>query len=564
MQDETIGVRLKRLRLERGLSQRELAAPGVSYAYISRIEAGARQPSVKALRRARGEARRLRRVPRDRLAPRARRRARADADRPRARRPARRDPRTRASRSRRVLAEALAAGDGRRGARAGSRSRSLARDAATSTPHGRAARGGDRGRARSRRSSAPISTRSSAAPTPPGEAGPRGRRSSSAASPRCASRAATPSLETRYATLLSYALSDAGDLARAEEVVRRRSPATASIERPLHAGPALLVARPARARGGPAGVALANARRAIALLETTEDTINLARAHLLAASIMITRGEPDAAARHLDDAERLLGAASSARATPLLLRVKRAQVAALRGDGAATVALAREALAAIGDKLPPGAGIRLLRARRRARAPGRVRGGRRGVRRRRSSCSSSSTTGARRRRRCRAWARMLRAAGQREAGARRARPRRRAGPASGSARRSTLASVPVEIAVRPRGPYSLALSARLGRRRDAALPRRRRRRALLAVDGRRELAHAWQSPDGDGRDPRRARRGRRAAALGARARRRPLGVPAPRSRRPAARAARRARSAGCGRSGRRRSRRRSCARSAGS
>src|ERR1700733_2654118 len=48
---ETIGQRLKRLRLERALSQRELAAPGVSYAYISRIEAGTRQPSVKALRR---------------------------------------------------------------------------------------------------------------------------------------------------------------------------------------------------------------------------------------------------------------------------------------------------------------------------------------------------------------------------------------------------------------------------------------------------------------------------------------------------------------------------------
>src|SRR4051812_49856676 len=48
--EETIGQRLRRLRLERGLSQRELSAPGVSYAYISRIEAGARRPSVKALR----------------------------------------------------------------------------------------------------------------------------------------------------------------------------------------------------------------------------------------------------------------------------------------------------------------------------------------------------------------------------------------------------------------------------------------------------------------------------------------------------------------------------------
>src|SRR5437764_5907935 len=50
-QPETIGARLRRLRHERGLSQRELASPGVSYAYISRIEADARRPSVKALRR---------------------------------------------------------------------------------------------------------------------------------------------------------------------------------------------------------------------------------------------------------------------------------------------------------------------------------------------------------------------------------------------------------------------------------------------------------------------------------------------------------------------------------
>src|ERR687888_597246 len=47
---ETLGARLKRLRLERGFSQRDLSSPGVSYAYISRIEAGARTPSVKALR----------------------------------------------------------------------------------------------------------------------------------------------------------------------------------------------------------------------------------------------------------------------------------------------------------------------------------------------------------------------------------------------------------------------------------------------------------------------------------------------------------------------------------
>src|SRR3954453_9498139 len=48
---EGVGLRLKRLRLHRGLSQRDLSSPGVSYAYISRIEAGARTPSVKALRK---------------------------------------------------------------------------------------------------------------------------------------------------------------------------------------------------------------------------------------------------------------------------------------------------------------------------------------------------------------------------------------------------------------------------------------------------------------------------------------------------------------------------------
>src|SRR5207247_3386653 len=48
---EVVGARLKRLRLQRGLSQRDLSSPGVSYAYISRIEAGARTPSVKALRK---------------------------------------------------------------------------------------------------------------------------------------------------------------------------------------------------------------------------------------------------------------------------------------------------------------------------------------------------------------------------------------------------------------------------------------------------------------------------------------------------------------------------------
>jgi transcriptional regulator with XRE-family HTH domain len=45
-----VGTRIRLLREKRGLSQRDLSEPGISYAYISRIEAGARRPSEKALR----------------------------------------------------------------------------------------------------------------------------------------------------------------------------------------------------------------------------------------------------------------------------------------------------------------------------------------------------------------------------------------------------------------------------------------------------------------------------------------------------------------------------------
>ncbi len=47
--DKQTGRRLKARRLELGLSQRELASKTVSYAYISRVEAGQRVPSWSTL-----------------------------------------------------------------------------------------------------------------------------------------------------------------------------------------------------------------------------------------------------------------------------------------------------------------------------------------------------------------------------------------------------------------------------------------------------------------------------------------------------------------------------------
>lgn len=51
MTEETIAVRLRRLRVERGWSQRRLARAGYTAAYISRLESGERQPSVHVIRR---------------------------------------------------------------------------------------------------------------------------------------------------------------------------------------------------------------------------------------------------------------------------------------------------------------------------------------------------------------------------------------------------------------------------------------------------------------------------------------------------------------------------------
>jgi len=52
----TVGERIKRLREEAGMSQRELTngLDRVTYAYVSRIEAGTRTPSLRALRQLAG------------------------------------------------------------------------------------------------------------------------------------------------------------------------------------------------------------------------------------------------------------------------------------------------------------------------------------------------------------------------------------------------------------------------------------------------------------------------------------------------------------------------------
>jgi transcriptional regulator with XRE-family HTH domain len=49
--EEAVGERVRRLRVEKGLTQRALSGPGLTAAQISRIESGKRQPSLRAIRR---------------------------------------------------------------------------------------------------------------------------------------------------------------------------------------------------------------------------------------------------------------------------------------------------------------------------------------------------------------------------------------------------------------------------------------------------------------------------------------------------------------------------------
>lgn len=353
---ETIGARLKRLRLERRLSQRELAAPGVSYAYISRIEAGTRVPSVKALRRLASKlgvsadyletgsdldeasARELRLGDLE-LAVRLGEREGAEA--------ALED----------ALAEALAAGDRSASLRARV---ALAQLALESGGYDRAvylleaALEGE--------VFAPAERFDIYANL--GRAYAMGGRPDRAVDlyERCmegvAELGGDAALEARYAALLSYALTDIGDVVRAEEVVRD------ALGRVRESGDPYMrvrlywsIARLAHSQARES-VALENLRKAIALLQATEDTFHLARAHVLAAEIELGRGDADEAERHLKSADDLFGAA---RTTQDLLDMTqhRARIAILRGDAATAAVHAREALGLCAETQPLERGLSL-------------------------------------------------------------------------------------------------------------------------------------------------------------------------------------------------------------
>jgi tetratricopeptide (TPR) repeat protein len=351
---ESIGQRLRRLRLERGLSQRELSSPGVSYAYISRIEAGARRPSVKALRQL---ARKLQVSPEyletgsDLRDVDERELRLADAEL--ALRLGQQTDETERELAE-LLDEALAAGDTKSSLRAGV---ALGLAAASS------------GRSREAIERLEPATESLSPARRPDVYEALGRCHAALGDTRRAVNLFSSCLESveeeqpddvatriRYATYLSYALTDVGDLARAQSVL---DDALADAEKVGDAYTRVRLywslARLSGLRDQPAA-ALDYVRRAIALLEVTEDTLHLARARLLCGTIMMSQGKAEEAGEQFAAAESLFGP----RPEPLdlaSLRTDQAKRAVTLGRADEAEAFAREAIDALGDESPAEQGL---------------------------------------------------------------------------------------------------------------------------------------------------------------------------------------------------------------
>ena len=350
-QAESIGQRLRRLRHERGLSQRELASPGVSYAYISRIEAGARRPSVKALRML---AKKLG-VSADYLETgseiresdqRELRIADAELELRLAEKPGDAERKLAQLRD-----EAVVAGDAVAASRA-------------NVALGLAAAAAGRNTDAIERLESGLELSPVTSSGRPDVYATLGRAYAATGRPdksvelfeRCLAEVSEEapedlSAQVRFTTYLSYALTDLGDLERAQQVLDRAlDQADAMTDAYSRVRLYWSLARLADLQHHPAA-ALDYIRRAIALLDVTDDTLHLARAHLLCGSILMSQDRAADAGRHFDLAEQLFGAHPEPEDIANLYTDQAKRAIAL-GEGDDAVRRARAAIDAVGDEYP--------------------------------------------------------------------------------------------------------------------------------------------------------------------------------------------------------------------
>lgn len=348
---ETIGERIHRVRTERGLSLRAAAGPGVSAAYIHRLEHGDRQPSVKALR-----------VLAQKLGTSVEYLETGN------------DPDAAAERELRIagLELELRLGDDTEHIEAELRQLLLEAmdvDDAGAARRARTALGLTAAQKGAHREAVGLLEGAIADPeltplTHPDVYAQLGRSYTESGHPgraielfRSCLREVTAvgpegaSAQVRFATYLSYALSDAGDLVGAEHAVADALDRAGEAVDPYSQVRLYWSQARLAAMSGRTSFALQQISRAIALLEVTEDSLSLGRAHLLRGEILLTDGHLADADSQFQAAHRLLEAGGDAlhRAA---LRAEQAKLEARRGHGAVAVHLAREALAILGGEDP--------------------------------------------------------------------------------------------------------------------------------------------------------------------------------------------------------------------
>ena len=337
---ESVGARVRRLRLERGLTQRDVAGPGCSYAYISRIEADARTPSHKALltlARNLGVSVEYLETGEPVLGVYDREIRLSDAEL--ALRIGR-DEQPLAEVFRALLAEAREAADdtGVVRARIGL-GLALARDGEYREAMAHLEKAtADRAVTPSVRPDVYYTLGRCYASVGEGQRSVRLFEDALARVP-----AEDLALQVRFASYLGCALTDWGDRARAREVLMDL---TERAGENLDARGRVFVywtmARTEKMDGEPLA-AMTLMRRALGLLEASEDALGVARAHLTCAEILLLEGEADLVTPHLERADKLfeLGADTDDLGA---LRTAQALRAVLVGDAEAAHALACEAL----------------------------------------------------------------------------------------------------------------------------------------------------------------------------------------------------------------------------
>ena len=340
---ESIGARLRRLRLERGLSQRDIASKGVSFTYISRIESGQRQPSVKALR-----------MLASRLGVSAHFLETGREQRPESEWELRLseaelelrldDPVTAEKRFEELLREAEGSGDGDVAARARvglglAAMRQGRHEDAVALLEG--VMGQSHPPVAERPDLYTVLGRSYAAvgETPRAVALFRKCLEEIQSAPKV-----DPLLYIRFTSYLSYALMDVGDATSAHQVLASALAHAEGVEDRTTLIRLYWSLGRYYALEGPPARALDYVRRAIALLEATEDTFYLARAHELCATILLDQATAEPAREHLEIAEQLFREHSAEPGYVGSVRTESARLALQLGDPDSARSLALAAL----------------------------------------------------------------------------------------------------------------------------------------------------------------------------------------------------------------------------